>query len=68
MSHRFWLAVTVAVSLAAAWAVARAALPNPRAARGPRAGLCAENPLLSEAGVRWRHGEPTHWRACLLRP
>jgi hypothetical protein len=25
------------------------------------------DPLFSEAAARWRHGEPTHWRSCLLQ-
>jgi hypothetical protein len=27
----------------------------------------AADPMFTEAAARWRHGEPTHWRACLLQ-
>jgi hypothetical protein len=25
------------------------------------------DPLFSDAGLRWRRGQATHWRACLLQ-
>lgn len=29
------------------------------------AGSC--DPLLSDAGCRWRNSQPVHWRDCLMR-
>jgi len=46
------------------------------AGRGPRFGTRrvelhghahAADPWNSDAAARWRHGLPTHWRACMLQ-
>lgn len=32
-----------------------------------RATVKAQDPLLTEAGLRWRRAAPHHWRACMLQ-
>lgn len=37
------------------------------ASHRPRGHVKAQDPFATEAGERWRHCQPHHWRACLLQ-
>ena len=57
--------LTVTILPHTGWLSARSSHPVTRSERA-RASE-SDDPLLSEAGWRWRSGQPTHWRACVLQ-
>lgn len=72
MKHFGLIVATVVTVLIAAVVFARAGRadapadpPSPAPATTPGEGGDA---LAGPAGWHYRHGQPTHWRSCLLRP
>jgi len=69
MQRRGLLAVTALTVLLTAVVLARAGwLSRPSARQADAHGTArSRDPWTTEAAWRWRHSQPSHWRACLLQ-
>jgi hypothetical protein len=65
MKRRGLLVVTAFTLLLTGVVLARAAAPRHL---DPTGCVRPHHPFTGEAAVRYRQGQPTHWRACLLQP
>lgn len=71
MKRWIWLMTTLSALVCTGYVLANScwlqASPKPRHPSSSQIRISEENPLSSEAGWRWVHGQPTHWRACVLQ-
>jgi hypothetical protein len=68
MSKRYLLLTGLVLLGVSGLALARSAASDPRQDQtGANANQAPVDPLTTPAGIRWLQGQPTHWRAVLLR-
>ena len=71
MRRSVWMVATLLTFLLTGIVLSRCGWLQARSATTPRWDsrdkMQAHDPLASEAAWRWRHGQPVHWRACVLQ-
>lgn len=61
------LLITFCTLTSAGWLTARHERSNLPAARNDHSSKSVQDPFASPSALRWRQGQPNHWRAFLLQ-